>query len=52
MNHEETVYGISGEKVGMLVREGADWVAYNMSDFEVYRGPSASIACWTLQDRA
>ncbi len=50
--NNEAVYGIDGSKVGTLVQEGADWVAYSLSDIEVYRGPSANIACWTLQGRA
>jgi hypothetical protein len=52
MNMEETVYGINGEKVGTVVREGSEWAAYNLSDYEVYRGASANTATWTLQDRA
>jgi hypothetical protein len=52
MNNSETVYGIDGAKVGVVVLEGTDWVAYSLSDLEVYRGPSANIACWTLQGRA
>lgn len=52
MTNDETVYGINGSKVGTLVREGAEWVAYSLSDLEVYRGPCANLACWTLQGRA
>lgn len=51
MNNTENVYGINGEKVGVIVREGGEWVAYNLSDVEAYRGPSHNVACWTLQDR-
>jgi hypothetical protein len=51
MNTTEAVFGINGEKVGVLVKEGAEWVAYNLSDIEVYRGNCANTACWTLQDR-
>ena len=47
----QTVYGLDGEKAGVLVREGAEWVTYNLSDVEVYRGQSALQACWTLQGR-
>jgi hypothetical protein len=52
MNTAETVYGIGGDVVGVLVKEGSEWVAYNLSDIEVYRGDSANQACWVLQDRA
>lgn len=51
MNTTETVYGINGDKVGTVVREGSDWVAYSLSDLEVYRGPCANLAAWTLQGR-
>jgi len=48
MNSAETVYGIDGSKVGVVVKEGSEWVAYNLSDIEVYRGAGFSEACWTL----
>lgn len=51
MNNANTVYGIDGGKVGVVVQEGNEWVAYNMSDMEVYRGTSANVAAWTLQGR-
>lgn len=44
----ETVYNIAGEKVGVVVKEGSEFVSYDISDFEVYRGPSANLAAWTL----
>lgn len=49
---ESTVYGSNGEKVGTIVREGAEWVAYSLSDLEVYRGSSHNLAAWTLQGDA
>lgn len=48
----ESVFGICGEKVGVVVQEGGEWVAYNMSDVEVYRGLGYLEAAWTLQGRA
>jgi hypothetical protein len=48
----ETVFGEGDSKVGVVVREGQEWAAYNLSDIEVYRGTSYLLACWTLQDRA
>lgn len=45
----ETVYSDKGvTKVGVVVREGCEWVAYDLSDFEVYRGSSYLMAVWTL----
>lgn len=44
----ETVYGVDGSKVGVTVREGSDWVAYNLSDVEVYRGNDGLLAAWVL----
>lgn len=50
--NNETVFGLSGEKVGCVVREGNEWVAYTISDVEAYRGADYLLACWTLQGRA
>ena len=44
----DTIFTYAGDKAGTVVREGADYVAYNMSDMEVYRGPyflNAAEAC-------
>lgn len=47
-NNSETVYGINGEKVGVVEEEGGEFVAYNLSDLEVYRGTFLN-ACRSLQ---
>jgi hypothetical protein len=49
---QHTVYGFDGSKVGVVVKEGSDWAAYNLSDIEVYRGPWYTVACHTLQGTA
>lgn len=38
-------------QVGIVVRECGEWAAYDMSDFEVYRGPSYSQACEACRGR-
>lgn len=47
---DKTVYDINGDKVGVVEHEGDEWVAYNLSDIEVYRGRGFLDACWKLQD--
>jgi len=44
-NNTETVSDIHGNKVGVVECDGGEWVAYNLSDIEVYRGPSFTAAC-------